>query len=62
MTYFHEVSKNMLTRRVLIPVLAIVVVLAVAATVYLATNSPDTTYEFVVRDAVSKKLGVGCYL
>jgi hypothetical protein len=44
----------MLTRRVVIPVLAIAVVLAVAAVVYAATNPPDTTYEFVVRDAVSK--------
>jgi hypothetical protein len=34
--------------------LAIVAVLAVAAVVYAATNPPDTTYEFVVRDAVSK--------
>ena len=43
----------MLTRRVLIPVLAIVVVLAVAVAVYVAANPPDTTYEFEVRDAVS---------
>ena len=44
----------MLTRRVLIPMLAIVAVLAVAAVVYVATNPPDTTYEFSVRDAVSE--------
>ena len=43
----------MLKRRVLIPMLAIVAVLAVAAAVYAATNPPDTTYEFSVRDAVS---------
>ena len=41
-------------RRVLIAVLAGAAVLAVAAAGYLAANRPDTTYEFVVRDAVSK--------
>lgn len=40
-------------RRVLIPVLAVAVVLAAAVAVYVATNPVDTTYEFVVRDAVS---------
>ena len=46
-------GNTMLTRRVLIPVLATVVVLAVAVGVYVAANPPDTTYEFQVRDAVS---------
>lgn len=41
------------TRRVLIAALAIAVVSAVAAVVYVAGNPVDTTYEFVVRDAVS---------
>ena len=44
----------MKTRRVLIPGLVAVGVLAVAVAVYAITNPVDTTYEFVVRDAVSK--------
>ena len=40
-------------RRVLIASLAAAAVLAVAAAVYVASNPVDTTYEFVVRDAVS---------
>ncbi len=40
-------------RRILIPVLAVAVVLAAATAVYVATNPVDTTFEFVVRDAVS---------
>ena len=40
-------------RRVLIAVLAAALVSAVAAVVYVAGNPADTTYEFVVRDAVS---------
>lgn len=41
-------------RRVLIPALAGAGALAAAAAVYVAANPRDTTYEFVVRDAVSK--------
>jgi hypothetical protein len=44
----------MKTRRVLIPVLVIVVIVAVAVVVYVTMNPVDTTYEFEVRDAVSK--------
>ena len=44
----------MKTRRVLIPVLIIVVVAAVAVVVYLTMNPVDTTFEFEVRDAVSR--------
>jgi len=44
----------MKTRRVLIPVLVVAVIIAVAVVVYVAMNPVDTTYEFVVRDAVSK--------
>ena len=40
-------------RRALISALAVVVVLAVAGAVYVAGNPVATTYEFVVRDAVS---------
>ena len=40
-------------RRGLIAALAAAAVLAVAAAVYVAGNPVDTTYEFVVRDAVS---------
>lgn len=43
----------MKTRRLLIAALAVAVVLAVAGAVYVAGNPVDTTYEFVVRDAVS---------
>ena len=44
----------MKTRRVLIPVLIIAAIVAVAVVVYVTMNPGDTTYEFVVRDAVSK--------
>ena len=40
-------------RRALIAALAVAVVAAVAAAVYVAGNPVGTTYEFVVRDAVS---------
>ena len=43
----------MKTRRLLMAALAVVAVVAVAAVVYVATNPAHTTYEFVVRDAVS---------
>ena len=43
----------MKTRRLLISALAVVAVVAVAVVVYVATNPVATTYEFVVRDAVS---------
>jgi len=45
----------MKTRRVLIPVLVVAVIIAVAVVVYVAMNPADTTYEFLVRDAVSKE-------
>lgn len=41
-------------RRVLIPALAAAALLAVAGAAYVAGNPPATTYEFLVRDAVSK--------
>jgi hypothetical protein len=44
----------MKTRRVLIPVLVVVVIAAVAVVVYVTMNPVDTTLEFEVRDAVSK--------
>jgi len=44
----------MKTRRILIPVLAVLIIVAVAVVVYLTMNPVDTTYEFQVRDAVSK--------
>jgi len=44
----------MKTRRVLIPVLVIVVIAAVAVVVYVTMNPVDTTLEFEVRDLVSK--------
>jgi hypothetical protein len=44
----------MKTRRVLIPVLIIALIVAVAVVVYVAMNPVDTTLEFVARDAVSK--------
>jgi len=44
----------MKTRRILIPVLFVVIIVAVAVVVYLTMNPVDTTYEFQVRDAVSK--------
>ena len=43
----------MKSRRVLIAALSGAAVLAVAAAVFVAGNPADTTYEFVVRDAVS---------
>jgi hypothetical protein len=44
----------MKTRRVLIPVLIIVAIAAVAVVVYVTMNPVDTTFEFQVRDAVSR--------
>lgn len=44
----------MKTSRILIPVLVVVVIVAVAVVVYLTMNPVDITYEFQVRDAVSK--------
>jgi heme/copper-type cytochrome/quinol oxidase subunit 2 len=44
----------MKTRRILIPVLVILVIAAVAVVVYVSMNPVDTTLEFEVRDAVSK--------
>ena len=44
----------MKTRRVLIPVLVVVVIAAVAVAVYATMNPVDTTLEFEVRDVVSK--------
>jgi len=44
----------MKTRRVLIPVLVIAVIIAVAVVVYVTMNPVDTTLEFEVRDGVSR--------
>lgn len=44
----------MKTRRILIPVLVVVIIVAVAVVVYVSMNPVDITYEFQVRDAVSK--------
>jgi hypothetical protein len=45
----------MKTRRVLIPVLIIAALVAVAVVVYVTMNPIDTTFQFEVRDAVSRE-------
>lgn len=44
----------MKTRRILIPVLVVIVIAAIAVVVYFIMNPVDTTLEFQFRDAVSK--------